>query len=227
MRATSSEADFLLGEKFSSSPLLLHTEVRLFQRLPRNFPAPDFAEWDGQSQQGNLSKGKEDQRILGKGVKLAEMKNPGSHFLPGTGAARLVRRSTKMYPLVWRTHSSDDPLPQKAPKQKGLRTRCQWLCCTNKLPASETNIIFIHFSLMGLGLQDQDPLHHALTSGKSSPVEYRRSRLAKPLNFQSSAVSRACFSEWLLLPALQQTLFPHSTRPEKRDLSPETIPEKA
>lgn len=68
--ATSSEADFLLGEKFSSNPLLLHT----FQRLPRTFPAPDFTEWDQQSPQRSLIKGKKVQQLWGKGVRRAEMK---------------------------------------------------------------------------------------------------------------------------------------------------------
>lgn len=127
-------------------PTPCYAEARLFQRLSRTFPALDCTARDQQSQQGSLMKGKEDQQIWGKGVKPAEMKGLSGHFPPGTGTASLVRRSTKMHSLVSRTHSSEHSLPQKAPKPKGLRTRYQWLCCTNKLPASETNVIYI-FSL--------------------------------------------------------------------------------
>lgn len=70
-----------------------------------------------------------------------------------------------MHTLVSRTHSSEHSLPQTAPKPKGLRTRYQWFCCTNKLPASETNVIYIHFYLIGPGLQDPEHVSHAPTSG--------------------------------------------------------------
>lgn len=130
----------------------------------------------------------------GQGSQSSRKERPRSHLPQGTGTARLVRRSTKTLSLVRRAHSSKCSPPQKAPKQKGLRSG-QWLCCMIKLPASETRSTPFYHTDLGLW-------HLGFLPLKVKPSRLQKRPVSNILSFLSSAVSRvpnARFSDQTLL----------------------------